>query len=88
MCVKCSPLTKATLVDTWPGPVVRWFSAVPQGFSRPSVFPPSGEKSNTSISGCALWSYWVDVAGLACLLLKHVVATSFAIQLIAASKDD
>ena len=35
--------------------------------------------------------YWVDVAGcqrrLACLLLEHVVATSFAIQHFPVSKD-
>ncbi|XP_071791679.1 AP-4 complex subunit beta-1-like isoform X1 [Asterias amurensis] len=35
------------------------------------------------------WLMWLAAKGaLACLLLKHVVAASFAIQLLAASKDD
>ena len=67
-----------------------WFSAVPRGFSRPSGFPPLGKI--TFDLGCAPWSYglmWLAAKrALACLLLEHIVAASFAIQLLAASNDD
>ena len=46
-----------------------------------------------SIFGCAPWSYyelmWLAAKGaLACQPLEHVKAASFAIQLLAESKDD
>ena len=69
-CILCSMshgwlLRKALIshqgyLDSIPGQghvswVVRWFSAVPQGFSRLSGFSPS-EKSNTFDLGCTPWS--------------------------------
>ena len=71
---------------------MRWFSAVPRGFSRPSGFPPS-VKNNHFRSLAVLHGHnelvWLAAkSALACLLLEHVVAVSFAMQLLAASKDD
>ena len=71
---------------------MRWFSAVPRGFSRLSGFPPSGKNQTLSIlavlRGHNGLKWLAAECALACLLLEHVVAASFAIQLLAASKDD
>ena len=78
---------------------MRWFSAVPRGFSIPYGFPSSGKKIKHFRSLAVLRGHiglmWLAAKGaLACLLLEdivaaeHVVAASFAIQLLAASKDD
>ena len=90
LCVKRSPLTNVTLVRTRLRPyvsrVVRWFSAVPRGFfSGPSGFPPSGKirhfRSQAVLRGHNGLMWLAAKGALACLLLEHVVATSFAIQL-------
>ena len=72
---------------------MRWFSAVPRGFSIPYGFPPLGKKIKHFRSLAVLRGHnglmWLAAKGaLACQLLEHVVATTFAIQLLAASKDD
>ena len=68
---------------------MRWFSAVPRGFSRLSGFPPSGKNQTLSILAVLRGHnglMWLAAeCALACLLLEHVVAASFAIQLLAAS---
>ena len=76
LCVKRSPLTNVTLVRTRLRPyvsrVVRWFSAVPRGFFFRSQAVLRGHNG----------LMWLAAKGaLACLLLEHVVAASFAIQL-------
>ena len=58
--------------------VVCWFSAVPDH----PVFPPSG-KIKHSLRLCSV--VIMGQLALACLLLEHVVAASFTIQLLAAS---
>ena len=81
LCVKHSPLTKVTRLDSRSGPYM-WveFSAVPQGFSRPSGFPPSGKIKHFWSWLCSVM--WLAAKGaLACLLLEHSVAMSFPIQL-------
>ena len=71
---------------------MRWFSAVRKGFPDYLVFLPRGKNSTLSISGCVPVHnglMWLAAKGaLACLLLEHFVAASFAIQLLAVSKDD
>ena len=59
--------------------------AVPRGFSRLSGFPPSG-KNQTLLILAVLRGHnglmWLAAeCALACLLLEHIVAASFAIQL-------
>ena len=71
---------------------MRWFSAVPRGLSRPSGFPPSGKikhfRSLAVLRGHNGLMCLAAKRALVCLLLEHVVAASFVIQLLAASKDD
>ena len=54
--------------------------------------PPSGKNQTLSIlavlRGHNGLKWLAAECALACLLLEHVVAASFAIQLLAASKDD
>ena len=56
-------------------------------------FSSLGKNQTLSISGCVLRGHnglmWLAAEGaVACLLLEQVVAASFAIKLLAASKDD
>ena len=75
--------------------VVRWFSAVTQGFSRLSGFPPLGKlqrhfRSMAVLRGHNGLMLLAAKGALACLLLDYIDidASLAAIQLLAASKDD
>ena len=79
-CVKCSPITKVTLVRYLARAICELSCALVWKIKHfRSLAVPRGHNG----------LIWLAAKGpLACLLLEHVVARSFAIQLLAASRDD
>ena len=70
---------------------MRWLSTV-EGFPDHLVFRPREKikhfRSLAVLRGHNGLMWLAAIGALACLLLEHVVAASFPIQLLAASKDD
>ena len=96
LCVKRSPLTKVTPVRS-PARAICELSCALVLCCATRVFQTirfSSLRKNRTLSilavlRCHNGLMWLAAeCALACLLLEHVVAASFAIQLLAASKDD
>ena len=96
LCVKRSPLTKVTPVRFPVGAICELSCALvlccATRVFQTIRFSSLGKNQTLSILAVLRGHnglMWLAAKGaLACLLLEHVVAASFAIQLLAASKDD